>query len=286
VNAILKASYVCINNLGDFEMIDLQQKLIKNAMVFDRKTLFQRNTKLTEELGELGEAVVLNDREEMIEETIDVMLVAISVHLDLSDAFDVLNNNVNQAFNEKRFSPSENITMDFITLTGYVGRFAEAIQKYSNVATSSYKGTVTKQDVIDRIDKVIAQCALLIAMQTSDDKMVNEIIHRKNSKWLNYAKKGFILADVNQVVNIEKGSNIVIEFREQLKATANVNAVFIDYEQIAHRVTDLRDIESIVQIDEQYSDKRDIVVFTNVPFNVADKLMNIKTSFKIISFVK
>lgn len=267
-------------------MIDLQQKLIKNAMVFDRKTLFQRNTKLTEELGELGEAVVLNDREEMIEETIDVMLVAISVHLDLSDDFDVLNKSINQTFNNKRFTSSENITMDFIALTGYVGRFAEAIQKYSNVATSAYKGSVTKQDVIARIDKVIEQCALLIAMQTSDDEIVNEIIHRKNSKWLTYAKKGFIFADVNQVINIEKGSNIVVEFREQLKSAENVNAVFIDYDQIAHRVTDVRDIESIVQIDEQYSDKRDIVVFTNVPFSIADQLMSIKTSFKIISFVK
>lgn len=266
-------------------MIDLQQKLVKNSMIFDRKNLFQRNTKLTEEMGEFGEAIVMNDRSEMLEETIDTLLVAVSIHLDLIEDFESLNTIINNAFSEKCSYQSEKVHMAFITLTGYVGRFAEAVQKYSGVSTSAYKGKVSKEDVIVRIDRVIEQCAILIAMQTSDHDIVNEIILRKNEKWLNHARKGYLLADVNQAVYITKGSNIVTEIREHLKAMDTVNAIFIDYEQLSHRLSDLSDIESVIHIDEHYDDKKDIVMLTNVPIGVADRLVSVKTYFKIIAFV-
>lgn len=266
-------------------MIDLQQKLVKNSMVFDRKNLFQRNTKLTEEMGELGEAIVLNDRSEMLEETIDTLLVAVSIHLDLVEDFESLNTIIDDAFSQSRTYQSEKVHMAFITLTGYVGRFAEAIQKYSGVSTSSYKGKVSKEEVLSRIDKVIEQCAVLMAMQTSNHDIVNEIILKKNEKWLNHARKGYLLADVNQAVYITKGSNIVTEIRENLKAMDTVNAVFIDYEELAHRLSDLSDIESVIHIDERYDDKKDIVMLTNVPVGVADRLVSVKTYFKIIAFV-
>jgi hypothetical protein len=266
-------------------MIDLQQKLVKNSMVFDRKNLFQRNTKLTEEMGELGEAIVLNDRSEMLEETIDTLLVAVSIHLDLVEDFESLNTIIDDAFSQSSTYQSEKVHMAFITLTGYVGRFAEAIQKYSGVATSSYKGKVSKEEVLSRIDKVIEQCAVLMAMQTSNHDIVNEIILKKNEKWLNHARKGYLLADVNQAVYITKGSNIVTEIRENLKAMDTVNAVFIDYEELAHRLSDLSDIESVIHIDERYDDKKDIVMLTNVPVGVADRLVSVKTYFKIIAFV-
>lgn len=267
-------------------MIDLQQKLVKNSMIFDKKTLFQRNTKLTEEQGELGEAIVLNDRSEMLEETIDTLLVAVSIHLDLSDDFEVLNTIISNAFNETGNYQRANVHMAFITLTGYVGRFAEAIQKYSGVATSAYKGKVSKEEVIARIDKVIEQCAVLMAMQTSDHDIVNEIILRKNEKWLKHARKGFILADVNQAVNVEKGSPVLNEIREQMKSMAEVNPIFMDYEQISHRLSNIQDIDHVVHIDEQYNDKKDILVLSNVPLFVADKLCKYNSRFKIVSFVK
>lgn len=267
-------------------MIDLQQKLVKNSMIFDRKNLFQRSTKITEEMGELGEAIVLDDSVEMLEETIDTLLVAVSIHLDLSDNFDGLNTIINDAFMQKRSYHSEKVHMSFITLTGYVGRFAEAVQKYSGVSTSSYKGKVSKEEVITRIDRVIEQCAILIAMQTSDQEIVNEIILKKNEKWLYHSRKGYILTDCNQVINVSKNSNIINEIREQIKSMDNVNAVFIDYEQLAHRLDDLRDIESVINIDESYADKKDIVVLSNVPIEISDRLVAMKTNFKIISFLK
>ena len=81
-------------------MIDLQEKLVKDSMIFDKKNLFQRNTKLTEELGELGEAIVLSDRSEMLEETIDTLLVALSIHLDITDDFNSLNTIISDALSE------------------------------------------------------------------------------------------------------------------------------------------------------------------------------------------
>jgi hypothetical protein len=267
-------------------MIDLQQKLVKNSMIFDKKTLFQRNTKLTEEQGELGEAIVLNDRSEMLEETIDTLLVAVSIHLDLVEDFEKLNTIIDNALIEKGSHQMDKFQMAFIALTGYVGRFAEAIQKYSGVPTSSYKGKVSKEEVISRIDKVIEQCAILIAMQTGDHDIVNEIILRKNEKWLKHARKGFILTDSNQVVSVNNGSPILNEMREQMKSMDNINPIFMDYEQISHRITDIRDIDHIIHIDEQYNDKKDIVVLTNVPVDTADKLLKLNSRFKIISFVK
>lgn len=267
-------------------MINLQQQLVKNSMIFDKKTLFQRNTKLTEEMGELGEAIVLNDRAEMLEETIDTLLVAVSIHLDLSDDFDSLNTIIANAFDETLSYQSEKLQMGFITLTGYVGRFAEAIQKYSGVATSSYKGKVSKEEVLSRIDKVIEQCAVLMAMQTSNHESVNEIILRKNEKWLKHARKGFILADINQAVQVEKDSPVITEIREQMKSMDEINPIFIDYEQISHRLSNIQDIDHVVHIDEQYNDKKDILVLSNVPLFVADKLCKYNSRFKIISFVK
>jgi hypothetical protein len=233
----------------------------------------------------LGEAIVLNDRSEMLEETIDTLLVAVSIHLDLVEDFESLNTIIDDAFSQSSTYQSEKVHMAFITLTGYVGRFAEAIQKYSGVPTSSYKGKVSKEEVLSRIDKVIEQCAVLMAMQTSNHDIVNEIILKKNEKWLNHARKGYLLADVNQAVYITKGSNIVTEIRENLKAMDTVNAVFIDYEELAHRLSDLSDIESVIHIDERYDDKKDIVMLTNVPVGVADRLVSVKTYFKIIAFV-
>lgn len=267
-------------------MIDLQQKLVKNSMIFDRKNLFQRNTKLTEEMGELGEAIIRNDRSEMLEETVDTLLVAVSIHLDLVDNFEKLNTIIDTAIIEKCSYKIEKFQMSFITLAGYVGRFAEAIQKYSGISTSSYKGKVSKDEVIERIDKVIEQCAILIAMQTGDHDTVNEIILRKNEKWLKHARKGFILTDSNQVVTVNNGSPILNELREHIKSMDNINPIFMDYEQISHRITDIRDIDHIIHIDEHYNDKKDIVILTNVPLDIADKLIKLASRFKIISIVK
>lgn len=267
-------------------MIDLQEKLVKDSMIFDKKNLFQRNTKLTEELGELGEAIVLSDRSEMLEETIDTLLVALSIHLDLTDDFNSLNTIISDALSEKRYFQTEKIHLAFITLTGFVGRFAEAVQKYSGVATSSYKGKVSKEDVLTRVDKIIHQCAVLMAMQTSDYDIINEIILRKNEKWLKHAKKGFILADVNQVIDVKQGSTLVSDLREQMKSMDNVNPVFMDYEQISHRLNELRDIDHVVHLDEHYDDKKDILVLTRVPLDIADKLLKLKTRFKIMSFIQ
>lgn len=271
-------------------MIDLQQKLVKSSMIFDKKTLFQRNTKLTEEMGELGEAIVFSDLKEMLEETIDTLLVAVSIHLDLSDDFEVLNTLVSSAFDDavsyQRESFHIGFQIGFIKLTGYVGRFAEAVQKYSGVATSAYKGKVSKEDVLARIDTVIQQCVLLMAMQSNNYAVMNEIILRKNEKWLKHARKGFILADVNQVISLEKSSPVAVELREQMKSMDNVNPIFMDYEQISHRLSDIRDIDHVVHIDEQYNDKKDILVLSNVPLDIADRLSKLNSRFKIVSFVK
>lgn len=267
-------------------MINLQQKLVKNSMIFDKKSLFQRNTKLTEEMGELGEAIVLADFSEMLEETIDTLLVAVSIHLDLSDDFEGMNSLVSSAVDESSSYKLESFHIEFIKLTGYVGRFAEAVQKYSGVATSVYKGKVSKEDVLARIDTVIKQCALLMAMQSNDHAVMNEIILRKNEKWLKHARKGFILADVNQVISLEKGSPVIVELREQMKSMDNVNPIFMDYEQISHRLSDVRDIDHVVHIDEQYNEKKDILVLSNVPVDIADKFRKLNSRFKIVSLVK
>jgi hypothetical protein len=267
-------------------MIDLQQKLVKNSMIFDKKTLFQRNTKLTEEMGELGEAIVLADFTEMLEETIDTLLVSVSIHLDLSDDFEVMNTLISSAVDEASSYQLESFHIEFIKLTGYVGRFAEAIQKYSGVATSAYKGKVSKEDVLAKIDTVIKQCALLMAIQSNDHTFINGIILRKNEKWLKHARKGFILADINQSVNVEKNSPILNEIREQMKSMDEVNPIFMDYEQISHRLSNIQDIDHVVHIDEQYNDKKDILVLSNVPLFVADKLCKYNSRFKIVSFVK
>lgn len=70
------------------------QNLIQEAMELDSKTLIERGLKLSEETGELAQAILRFEqvsgciqgatREDILEESADVILVALSIMLELN----------------------------------------------------------------------------------------------------------------------------------------------------------------------------------------------------------
>jgi len=260
-------------------MIDLQKELVKHAMIFDKKTLAERITKLSEEQGELAEAIVNNNFPEILEESVDNLLVSLSVYLDLDGEIDVAQKAVSDGF-KKGFKPVNNFLYNFALLSIAIGQMAESCQKYSIISTSTYKGKSTKEEVLSSVMKVVVQSAFIIGMCTTDYDTVNETICIKNSKWKKHAIAGYLSAAGNKIIPFANDKQFVQSFRRYVRDNKNLSAHFIDFTVIEDRLYDPAIIEEILLLED--SDKNTIVILENVPSFMADSLVKVQTSFKLI----
>lgn len=186
-------------------MINLQVKKISEAMTFDKKDMFQRLTKLLEEQGELAEAILEHDIDNTIEESVDNLLVIASIsYLIDNDSMVLLEEILNQSFEKSmqiKLPESDNakftsVLCDSVIYNVTIGVMSDMIQKYLKVGASKYKGTVTKEEVLDSIQNAVKALVNLMTFSfvenniPNDTEIVNDLILRKNEKWLEKSIEG------------------------------------------------------------------------------------------------
>lgn len=173
-------------------MINLQITKIAESMSYDKKDIFQRVTKLTEEQSELLEAhVEKNDLQETIEEAVDNILVVSSIayvikHTSLLEAEKV----VNMAYFADKDMSTDMLMTKYLISTG---KMSDAIQKNQKIAASSYKGFMSDDDTVATIFTALTNVARLLATVTDDIDLINDIIIRKNKKWIEKSIEGAML---------------------------------------------------------------------------------------------
>jgi len=262
-------------------MINMNKSLVETAMIFDQKPLDKRLTKLTEEFGELGEAILADDKSEILEESIDVLVVALSIYLDLGKNLEDAELVINSTFSENTIS--DNLYRSHIQLSVLNGLFAESLQKYLGVATSVYKGISSKEQLTSLIAQIMQGAVEIIKTQSLDGDVISETINKKNGKWKKNAMKGFILSSKNQTL-IKKDKEFVDSFVDFAKQLANEHPVYIhslNYHHIEHRLEQFDSLESVF-IESPHAELRDIVVIYNVPLDIQSTLSRCTTSIKLI----
>lgn len=78
-------------------MIKFEPNKILSAVSLDIKTLPERITKLTEEMGELSAEILSGNNNNMIEEAIDNLMIIVSIHIDLGGNLDSLSKSCTDA---------------------------------------------------------------------------------------------------------------------------------------------------------------------------------------------
>ncbi len=262
--------------------LKLNKNMVEIAMIFDQKPLDRRLTKLSEEQGELAEAILKNQTLETIEESIDVFLVALSIYMDLGGLVSEAEYIINETL-EKQTYEYDDIFHNHVYLSVLIGRLSESIQKNLGVATSIYKGKVTQTEILHQISEVMRQSVRILSLRTSNTNMINEIIINKNAKWKKNAMKGFILSSSNQYI-INNSDNFVtnfIEFARELSKDNKVIVQTIDYNQVESRINE-SDYLGDILIENNNSDLQEIVILYNIPVHLVDSLYKQSTNFKLI----
>ena len=101
-------------------LINLQLSKIAHVMSLDKRDIFHRLAKILEEQGELTKAILSQDKSEIIEETIDNLMVLTSIayvvdERSMTEAQDI----VNSIFHKNIYNKDQVITlwMKYITNT-------------------------------------------------------------------------------------------------------------------------------------------------------------------------
>ncbi len=176
-------------------MFKFNTEQVLTSVTFDRKTLEQRITKLTEEVGELASAILNSDSKEIFEESIDNLMVLLSIFVDLNGSIGDLDKVCEDAFICSKNSTVNFIktpTVHFLEYSKSVGLLAESIQKYSATSTSLYKGKIDTPTILKQLNFLIYDLTFFIGTQKFTIEDVNSTIFIKNSKWLKNSLNGFI----------------------------------------------------------------------------------------------
>lgn len=158
-------------------IISMNKQLVETAMIFDQKPLDKRLTKLTEEFGELGQGIILEDKTEILEESIDVLIVALSIYLDLGKNIEDAELVINESFSNSKIS--DNLYKSYTQLAVINGLFAETLQKHLGVATSIYKGPVLKEHLVSLIEQIMQAAVGMIKTQSVDATLISATIDKK-----------------------------------------------------------------------------------------------------------
>lgn len=179
-------------------MINFQVNEIKMAMSMDKKDPFQRLSKLLEEQGELLEAYFDNaDILDSIEEAVDNLLVTTSIAyvidndsmLEMESIFSFHYQKENKPVYNPLIHSLQSVDSLLIHFSIQNGKISDAVQKYLKVGASCYKGSLSKEEVLDYIKKsivILSQVIHKLVEIANVDRFdyVNKLICKKNSKWL------------------------------------------------------------------------------------------------------
>lgn len=180
-------------------MFNFEKKKLMSAVSIDIKTYDGRITKLTEEMGELSGAILEGSLKDIIEESIDTLMIIVSIYIDLGGELNSLEDICYESFLNSN-KHTNNLAIMYLEYSKQVGLMAESLQKYSQTPTSTYKGIINKSEMLLTSRDLAAYCASFIGSLTSDHELVNSIISIKNAKWFKNALKG-LLQD-NKLKNI------------------------------------------------------------------------------------
>lgn len=268
-------------------MINLQESIVSKALIFDKKTLSQRMNKLSEEQGELAEAILEHSSEHTLEEGIDTLLVAFSIYLDLKGSFSSAETLMTKAVEDGscQQSSGEDMLRQYALLSQHIGKLAELVQKFNSVPTSLYKGKTTKEDLIEQVKMIMSISAFLVGMCSNDYSLINTIIFNKNAKWQKRAVEGFLQADGNSILHADNKQRFVSELSDIIRSMSNISSNFFEYEYMYDRIQDIESLEDIFSLKPHDGTKRDLVILNNVPYSVAEQLTRHRSSFKIICLV-
>lgn len=164
-------------------LINLQLSKIAHVMSLDKRDIFHRLAKILEEQGELTKAILLQDKSEIIEETIDNLMVLTSIayvvdERSMTEAQDI----VNSIFHKNIYNKDQVITL-WMKYHVDLGEMSNAVQKNQKIGASAYKGFATDKEVIKLVMNAITHITAFLSFQTSDVELLNEIIVKKNAKW-------------------------------------------------------------------------------------------------------
>ena len=278
--------------------IILQKTLVQQAMIFDKKSFSERITKLSEEQGELGEAIILKDYDESVEEAIDNMLVSLSIYLDLKGCVDTAELLVNDSFllgNQQFTRLQSKICIQFTKYSVSIGLLAEAVQKFTSVRTSAYKGILTREDTLDYSKANLTASAYLLGVITKDVQKVNDIIAKKNSKWKNNTIKGFLMNSNNAIITNSFDIDVLPSIKVVTDLLPDVNFLFFDKplsDELINNTDKLHKIISnfknsnAINATEKNDVKKDFIIFNNISMELALKIQSLDTQFISLSIVQ
>jgi hypothetical protein len=195
-------------------MISFEKNMILNAVTFDIKLLSERITKLTEEVGELAGAILLKNDPDIFEETVDNLMVIVSIYIDLGGKIEELELACTDAVLSAKDFKSENFKSNeirFLEYSNKIGKFAESAQKYSKISTSAYKGFINKETILQELKFLAYDCTYFLGIQNSDFSVINNVISSKNHKWFKNALKGFMFNNSVKEVSSSLGYYSIIK---------------------------------------------------------------------------
>jgi len=205
-------------------------------------------TKLTEEVGELSSAILDSDSKGIFEESIDNLMVLVSIFVDLNGSIDDLDKVCEDAFICSKDSTVNFVktpTIYFLEYSKSVGLLAESVQKYSSTSTSLYKGKIDNLTILKQLKFLIYDLTYFIGSQKFTIEDVNSTIFIKNSKWLKNSLNGFIKSNKINFVRAFTDIDVIKKYLlENLAINDGIH--FINY----NKNTDIDDF-----FDSQISNK-------------------------------
>lgn len=176
--------YIIITAKGIYKMINISIAQIIKAHSIDKRGMYKRITKLTEEHGELYEAFMSNERLNVLEEGVDNLVVLVSLSYEIDNrCLDISQLKTNQSFVQK---VNHNIE-PFFLIAEYsinIGKMSDTLQKYDNIISSQYKGKSTLDNALDSIYLAIDSLMKFLLIFEPTEKELNALIIKKMTKWI------------------------------------------------------------------------------------------------------
>lgn len=174
-------------------MLDLVK--INRITQLDKKNMFERTLKLTEEVGEVSEAILdylnnknNNNAEHIIEESIDCVLIIASLMCMIDENYKN-NNQLNIEIDTVVTEPYEYLSMN---LSKKLGKIAESILSYNNTSGCQYKKK-TVEDIINELTYTLNYATFIITKVCKENNIstsfIKKLTNDKITKWENKCTK-------------------------------------------------------------------------------------------------
>jgi hypothetical protein len=168
--------------------INIQVAKIESVMSIDNRGIFKRLGKLLEEQGELYEAYLLSNKEDILEEAIDNLIVLVSLAYEINkDSLFQIGHIANKGYkygaddiHETTDLYKTNLLMKYSI---NIGKMADSIQKHENIISSRYKGLVTPEETLLSISDSIFNLMHFVSKISNNPLSINNLIIKKVAKW-------------------------------------------------------------------------------------------------------